>query len=221
MEMGSPRTVEILEALRWLSLTPGERRKAKPPDLTPLSDAETDAVREALEAAEMGIEVWRSLGIEAVVEDAMRSNADREAGRLADLERLSPLELLRLSPAPLDSSRIRDRVLDWLRTCSSAEAKRALAVLRADHSWNRIYMKAATAILERFDFLRSNGYSEAGAVQRIATQGAPAPEWLTGIDQTLESDMSPLGVPSVPPMPESRVRSLLRYGRWANFVPKM
>ena len=105
LEMGSPRTVEILEALEWLSRTPGERKRTPPPDLTPLSEAETGAVREALEAAEMGIDVERILHGERGAERQLQRPIDRRTGRIAPLKTLPPfLEILRSLLCPGVSS---------------------------------------------------------------------------------------------------------------------
>lgn len=215
--MGSPRTVEILEALKWLSLTPGERRKTRPPDLTPLSEVETEAFREALEAVEMGIDVPFSLGMDALAEDTIRSDDDRKRGRLADIDGTPVLDLLRSARGiPLHSFRIRDRFLDWLATCDSRDARNALALLKRDAGpfSNREHL--GIAVLERVDYLRAAGFLESEAVQRVAEQGAPWPAELVGVESTVEA----LGSRALPPMSIGLVRSLLRDGKRAYLIPR-
>jgi hypothetical protein len=178
--MGSPRVEEILEALGWLALTPGERRKAKPPDLTPLSDAETAAVREALEAAELGIDVPTILVLERHVEKMLQTPEDRRRGRIAPPEHLPPLlEILRRDPFALHGARFRAEFFVWLWTkATDREARNVLRILRSrdpirDADSERT--KLAVGVYTRVKILRDSGLSRSEAIRKLAATESITP----------------------------------------------
>ncbi len=200
--MESPRTVEILEALRWLSLTPGERRKTPPPELTPLSKEETRTVRDAIEAAEMGIDVVRVLGMELCAERLYQSPADRKHGRIAPEADLPPvLEALRVNPWCINSHRLRRRFMRWLwDEASDRDARKALRHLKTPQI-GRPVPRLSTLVRWSVDVLTDRGMSRAAAARAVAKgEGAPAPVWLH----------ERLGRNPPPPMPLPDVLALLR-----------
>lgn len=208
------RATAILNALKWLA-TPEATRSSRPPALRPLSETEGAAVREAIGAVGMGIDVTYSLGMDAFAEDLIRSEADRKAGRLANIDDVPVLELLRETSAAIDSWRVRDRLRDWLPRCSSREAQAALRELRKERTYGDREW-AGILVLRRVDFLRSAGLSEAAAVAQVAKEGVP-----------YASEDDPKGYrtteelpPALPPMSIGVVRSRLRDGKKAYFVPR-
>lgn len=179
--MGSPRTEEILEALRWLSLTPGARTKTPPPGITPLSEAETAAVREALEAAEMGIDVERVLAMEAIAERLYQSPRDRKLGRIAaaaDLPHV--LEAVRMNPWAINSHRIRRRFMKWLwDEASDHDAGKAFRYLREPRRFRPLppeKRRLCSLVGWSVDGLMEQGMSAVAAVLVVSRgDGPPAP----------------------------------------------
>ena len=207
--MGSPRVDEILEALGWLALTPGERRKNPPPDLTPLSEAETAAVREALEAAEMGIPVGEIFEFERMVEELLQSPADRKRGRIAPEENLPPiLEILRRDVYALCGFRVCSMFLRWLRyRAGDRDARKALRLLRRPRQefqlpdkWDSLWDAS-----DRVEGFIESGMTRSAAVRAVAAGVAgPRPRGFWKAHDRPES------FPPCSPSTVGRILSLLR-----------
>lgn len=210
------RATAILGALEWLA-KPETKRACRPPELTPLSEVEAEAIRTTIDATDMGIDVSYSLGMDTLAEDVIRSDADREAGRLAKIDDARVLDLLRETPVALDSWRVRDRFRDWISKCSDREALAALRELRKGGKYgNREFL--GTAVLERLDFLREAGFLEAEAVRHVAKQGCPY--FMQDEGSTVDMLVVPKGSSPMPPMTVGLVRSLLRDGKRAMLIPR-
>jgi len=240
--MESPRTVEILEALRWLSLTPGEQRKTPPPELTPLSEAETGAVRKALEAAEMGLDVASILTMEASAEERLQTPEDRKRGKL---RRPLPhvLEILKRNALALFSFRVRMAFLQWLSRCPERDARKALRLLRGPNV-DPEREALAGHLFDRIAGFIEVGMTKGAAVRAVAEgKPAPVPKWLredhaamvrerdekTGemgpwrslrdVDPFAPPATSPDLFPASAPLSIGRVLSLLRSAERAIGVP--
>ena len=207
--MGSPRVEEILEALQWLALTLGEQRKTPPPVLTPLSEAETGAVRAALEAAEMGTDVASLFELERIVEELLQSPADRKRGRIAPEANLPPiLEILRRDPYALFGFRVRLKFLRWLRyEAGDRDARKALRLLMRPRSENPDPRRELAATRAS---MRVEGFTEAGMTKREAVravaEGRPGP-----VPARLQRDHGyPATFPPLKPTSIGLILSLLR-----------
>lgn len=210
--MGSPRTDEILEALRWLALTPGGQRKARLPELTPLSETEAKAIRETLEAVEMGIDVSLILELDRLVEEWLQSPGDRKKGTIAPQSDLPPLfELLRRDKYALMNHRVRVEFLRWLFNDSTeTEAHKAVRIIRKHGG--RFYVPKAGRRREaaRRIRMRIEGFVEAGMTKgkalRAVTGGEVGP-----VPRRLQLDYGyPETFPPLPPISVGKALSLLR-----------
>lgn len=213
------RADSILAACTYVASTPG-RRSTRPPELTPLSEKEVEAVRAAIVAASRGIDVKAVLWWEWVAECRLQTAKDRRVGRLADLSTLKFPELLDEMPDALCNSRVSLAFLQWLQDESTSErkAKRGLKYLlqrlnpnvrrkRRDHGFvqefrtedgalTRVTQEGfAWAVAEQVAGLRKMGIAEKEAVRRVAA-GQPTPLTDDGI--------------TWPSLPESTVRYLMK-----------
>lgn len=144
--MESPRTVEILEALRWLTLTREERRTTAPPEITPLSTAEATAIEAAIALTELGLDVAAALELDRAAENLLRSRHDRRAGRPRPIDALPPvLKIVKADLLALHSFRVRSLFLSWLRSCPDSQAKAVFKALKYGPFTRRVLGRLAEA----------------------------------------------------------------------------
>lgn len=217
MEMGSPRVEEIIAALGWLALTPGEQRKAKPPELTPLTLKERFAIGEAIAAVEMGIDAGMLLDEQIQVEMSLQRPRDRQRGEIVPHAELPPvLEILRRHDHALVNCRVAHEFLFWLRTeASNREASAAMRLLKGRDADPTRFDEAVAAFAAVDAFMHA-GMTKGEAVRAVAA-GKVAPARPCDSDGLCEIRALPIegrfgfgAVPVLGPMTVGKVLYLLR-----------
>lgn len=147
------RAEAILSGLTWLS-TPEAKRTVRTPELTSLSDVETEAIHAAIVAVEAGVPVAAIVAAELEVEEVFQAPRDRKAGRVTSSENLPKLlEILKREPYAFFSYRIRRAFMEWLPFASTRGRNIALARLdtsksvaerKADALAARVFIAVAT-----------------------------------------------------------------------------